>query len=147
MMDRTWRLTVPRGVSRLVCLWGLIACASAPQPAPATAPSASAAAVPTGATAPPANTEELPTAPDVVADTLLADIRTVAPRVRVELRYATGNNFTGAPLPGYEGNHAYLRREAAAALARVAVRAEREGFVLHVFDAYRPVRNTRCVAA
>lgn len=92
--------------------------------------------------APPVNTGELPTASDAAADTLLADVRTLAPDIRVGLRYASSNNFTGAPIPGYQGNHAYLRREAAAALARVARRAQAEGLALYVFDAYRPVRAT-----
>lgn len=76
------------------------------------------------------------------AETLLVDIRSLAPDIVVELRYATTNNFTGAPLPGYEGNRALLRREAAAALARVQDRLETEGLGLKVFDAYRPVRAT-----
>ena len=49
---------------------------------------------------------------------------------------------TGAPIAGYDGNHAYLGREAAVALARVARRAQAQGLALHVFDAYRPVRAT-----
>ena len=91
---------------------------------------------------PPVNTAELVVAPDAAADSLLVDIQRAAPEIRVELRYATANNFTGAPLPGYEGNHAYLRREAAGALARVARHAAAEGYLLQVFDAYRPVRAT-----
>ena len=96
----------------------------------------------TSAAAPPVNTGELPTVSDAVADSLLADVQALAPQIRVGLRYATRNNFTGAPINGYEGNHAYLRREAAAALARVARRAQNEGLALYVFDAYRPVRAT-----
>jgi D-alanyl-D-alanine dipeptidase len=76
---------------------------------------------------------------------LLLDVRAAAPEIRVGLRYATTDNFTGAPLPGYEGNHAYLRREAALALSRVQRRAEGEGLGLHVFDAYRPVRATQAM--
>ena len=91
---------------------------------------------------PPVNTADLVVATDAAADALLVDIQPDAPEIRVELRYATANNFTGAPLPGYEGNHAYLRREAAGALARVARRAAAEGYLLQVFDAYRPVRAT-----
>lgn len=90
----------------------------------------------------PVDTGELPTASNAAADTMLADVRALAPGIRVALRYATSDNFTGAPIPGYEGNHAYLRREAAAALARVSRRAEAEGLALYVFDAYRPVRAT-----
>lgn len=91
---------------------------------------------------PPVNTGELSIVSDAVADTLLADVQAVAPDIRVGLRYATSNNFTGAPIVGYEGNHAYLRREAATALARVARRAKAEGLALYIFDAYRPVRAT-----
>lgn len=94
---------------------------------------------------PPINTGELPIASDAVADTLLADVQSLAPEIRVGLRYATSHNFTGAPIAGYEGNHAYLRREAAAALARVALRAHKDGLALYVFDAYRPVRATRAM--
>ena len=97
--------------------------------------------------APPVNTSDLPIVSDAAADTLLADVRELAPGIRVALRYATSDNFTGAPLPGYEGNRAYLRREAAAALARVARRAEAEGVALYVFDAYRPVRATEAMVA
>lgn len=112
------------------------ACASGTVRSSAPAPSSVSSA------APPVNTGELPTASDAVADSLLADVQALAPGIRVGLRYATADNFTGAPIAGYEGNHAYLRREAAAALARVERRAEAEGLALYVFDAYRPVRAT-----
>ena len=98
-------------------------------------------------TAEPVNTGELAVATDDAADSLLADVQSRSPGIRVGLRYATADNFTGAPLPGYQGNHAYLRREAASALARVEQRAEREGVALYVFDAYRPVRATSAMVA
>ena len=60
----------------------------------------------------------------------------------IEARYATANNFTGAPIPGYEANRALLRREAAAALVRVERAVLRDGLALKVFDGYRPVRAT-----
>lgn len=97
----------------------------------------------TGAAAPPpANTAELPIASDAAADLLLADIRALSPGIVVTLRYATANNFTGAPINGYEGNHAYLRTQAAAALGRVEADLAPAGLGLKVFDAYRPVRAT-----
>ena len=97
---------------------------------------------PTGPGAPTINTVETAVAPDAVADTLLMDVRALDSSIVVDLRYATANNFTGAPLPGYLANRAFLRREAAAALARVQrdLRPQRLG--LKVFDAYRPVRAT-----
>ena len=98
-------------------------------------------------TQPTVNTDELPIVSDRAADSLLADVQAGAPGIRVALRYATSDNFTGAPITGYEGNHAYLRREAATALARVARRAAAEGLALYVFDAYRPVRATLAMVA
>ena len=92
--------------------------------------------------APAVNTEETAVAPDAVADTLLADVRSFDPAIIVELRYATANNFTGAALPGYLANRAFLRREAAAALARVERDLKPRGLGIKVFDAYRPVRAT-----
>jgi D-alanyl-D-alanine dipeptidase len=91
---------------------------------------------------PPVNTAETEVAPDAVADTLLADLRSLDSTIVVDLRYATPNNFTGAALPGYSANRAYLRREAAAALARVQRALSRDGLGIKVFDAYRPVRAT-----
>jgi D-alanyl-D-alanine dipeptidase len=92
--------------------------------------------------APPVNTAETAIAPDAAADTLLANVQSMDSTIVVELRYATSNNFTGAPLPGYEANHAYLRREAASALARVERDLRPRGLGLKIFDGYRPVRAT-----
>ena len=97
---------------------------------------------PVGRAAPPVNTVETAIAPDAVADTLLTDVRALDSSIVVELRYATSNNFTGAPLPGYLANRAFLRREAAAALARVQRNLGPQGLGLKIFDAYRPVRAT-----
>ncbi|MFL5495249.1 MAG: hypothetical protein ACJ8DC_12770 [Gemmatimonadales bacterium] len=52
----------------------------------------------------------LPIASDAAADSLLTDVRSVDSTIQVELRYATANNFTGAPLPGYEAPHAHRDR-------------------------------------
>jgi D-alanyl-D-alanine dipeptidase len=95
----------------------------------------------------PVNTPELPIVSDAAADSLLVDVQRVDSSLIVELRYATSNNFTGAPLPGYEGKHAYLRDEAAAALALANEDLRREGFGLKIFDAYRPVRASDAMVA
>ena len=63
----------------------------------------------------------------------------------VEARYSTANNFTGAVLPGYEANKAYLRKEAAEALHRVQQRLRSGGMGLKIFDGYRPVRATQAM--
>ena len=90
----------------------------------------------------PVNTAETQIAPDGVADTLLAEVRSLDSTIVVDMRYATPNNFTGAPLPGYLANRAYLRRESAAALARVQRDLRPQGLGIKIFDAYRPVRAT-----
>ena len=92
--------------------------------------------------APPVNTAETDVAPDAAADTLLTELKSLDSSIVVEMRYATPNNFTGAPLPGYLANRAYLRREAAVALALVQSDLRSQGLTLKVFDAYRPVRAT-----
>jgi zinc D-Ala-D-Ala dipeptidase len=74
------------------------------------------------------------------SDSVLDDLRSVDSSIQVDLRYATANNFTGAPLPGYEAPRALLRREAAAALGRVQAGLRSKGLGLRVLDAYRPVR-------
>jgi D-alanyl-D-alanine dipeptidase len=90
----------------------------------------------------PINTPQVDVASDSAARAHLVDIRLIEPTIMVEAKYATADNFTGAPLPGYESHRALLRREAAAALARVQKRARSEGVALKVFDGYRPVRAT-----
>src|SRR6266513_2982728 len=121
-------MTIPRSFA--VCALA-ISCA-----APATHEAAPVRA------APPINTAETAIAPDRVADSLLTDVRTLDSAIVVELRYATSNNFTGAPLPGYLANRAFMRREAAAALARVQRDLRPQGLGIKIFDAYRPVRAT-----
>jgi D-alanyl-D-alanine dipeptidase len=76
----------------------------------------------------------------------LVDVQSVDSTIQVDLRYATANNFTGAPLPGYEASRALLHPEVAAAVGRVQARLRRDGLGLRIFDAYRPVRATRAMA-
>jgi D-alanyl-D-alanine dipeptidase len=77
-----------------------------------------------------------------VAESLLVDVQSVDSTIQVDLRYATTNNFTGAPLPGYEASRALLHPQVATALGRVQARLRRDGLGLRIFDAYRPVRAT-----
>ncbi len=95
--------------------------------------------------APSANTVELPTVDDAAADSLLVDVQRIDSSLVVDTRYATTDNFTGAVLPGYEGNRAFLRAEAAAALALVNADLKAQGLGLKVFDAYRPVRASEAM--
>ncbi|MEO5589558.1 MAG: M15 family metallopeptidase [Gemmatimonadaceae bacterium] len=95
----------------------------------------------------PINTVELPTVSDDAADSLLVDLQRVDSTLVIDLRYATPNNFTGEVLPGYEANRAYLRAEAAAALAVVQADLRLQGFGLKILDAYRPVRASEAMVA
>jgi len=122
---------MPKLLIRSIALglaWALVACTTQPATRPAAAP--------------PVNTVETEIAPDASADTLLTDVRTLDSTIVVEMRYATSNNFTGAPLPGYLANRAFLRREATAALARVQRGLRSQALGIKIFDAYRPVRAT-----
>ncbi len=67
-------------------------------------------------------------------------LRAVAPQVAQEIRYATPNNFTAAPLPGYAAPECVLRSDAAQALARVAQDLARQDLGLKTYDCYRPAR-------
>jgi zinc D-Ala-D-Ala dipeptidase len=97
--------------------------------------------------APPVNTPGAAVAPDSVARRLLVDLHTLDSNLIIDARYATPNNFTGAPIPGYGSNRAMLRREAAAALVRVERRLAPSGLTLRIFDGYRPVRATLAMVA
>src|SRR3989338_8491313 len=67
----------------------------------------------------------------------LIDIRQVHPRVLVEVRYATPDNFMGEAL--YPEARCLLRRETAAKLAHAQDALELQGLGLKVFDGYRPL--------
>ncbi len=57
-----------------------------------------------------------------------------------EIRYASDNNFVGAPVDGYGAPVAILSVPAAQALAAVADELRPQGMTLCVYDAYRPAR-------
>jgi len=71
-------------------------------------------------------------------------LRDIAPGIAQDMRYASYDNFTGAPLSGYDAAECIVRRDLAAALARVEADLAPSGIGLKVYDCYRP---TRAVAA
>lgn len=73
------------------------------------------------------------------------DLSELDESIRVDTRYATADNFTGAPLPGYFPGAAWLTSDAANALVKVQADLEAEGLGLLVFDAYRPLRATKAM--
>ena len=66
----------------------------------------------------------------------LVEIIKLDPTIRLDIRYATTNNFMGIRL--YDQPRAFLQREAAAALVRASSKLSAYGFGLIVHDAYRP---------
>lgn len=56
--------------------------------------------------------------------------------IRLDIRYATANNFLGTKI--YEEARAFLQRPAAEALARAHRKFKRQGYGLLIHDAYRP---------
>lgn len=71
----------------------------------------------------------------------LVEIVALDPTIRLDIRYATANNFMGEPV--YTQARAFLQRPAAEALVRAhrALRAEGYGILIH--DGYRPWYVTR----
>ena len=74
-------------------------------------------------------------------DADLVEIITLDPSIRLDIRYARTDNFTGRPV--YAEAWAFLQRPAAEALARVQKALRDKGFGLLVFDGYRPWTVTK----
>jgi D-alanyl-D-alanine dipeptidase len=66
----------------------------------------------------------------------LVELVTLDPTIKLDIRYATTNDFLGTPL--YSQARAFMQRPAAEALARVQKSLAAEGYGLLVHDAYRP---------
>ncbi len=67
----------------------------------------------------------------------LVDVQKINPRIAVELRYATTNNFMKKAV--YPSARCLLQQPVAERLSRVQARLEQEGLGLKIFDAYRPL--------
>jgi D-alanyl-D-alanine dipeptidase len=77
----------------------------------------------------------------------LVDVVAFVPHVRLAIGYATADNFTGAPLPGYDVAAAWLHPAATDGLAKAAMDLADDGLALVVFDAYRPRRASEAMVA
>jgi CubicO group peptidase (beta-lactamase class C family)/D-alanyl-D-alanine dipeptidase len=71
----------------------------------------------------------------------LVELVALDPTIKLDIRYATGNNFLGTPV--YALARAYLQRPAALALARAHRALAGSGYGLLIHDAYRPWYVTR----
>lgn len=95
------------------------------------------------------NSADLPVVPDSVAARYLVNVQALDSTILVDARYFGSDNFTGAPLPGYQANQVWLRRDAAEALVRAQAEFMREGdgYRLLLWDGYRPARATNAMVA
>jgi D-alanyl-D-alanine dipeptidase len=71
----------------------------------------------------------------------LVELVTLDPAIKLDIRYATSNNFVGRPV--YDQARAFLQRPAADALLRAHRALKEKGYGLLIFDAYRPWRVTK----
>lgn len=71
----------------------------------------------------------------------LVELVKLDPTIRLDMRYATSNNFTGRVL--YDEARAFMVGAAAEAVVRASAAAKLDGLGITIFDAYRPWRVTR----
>ena len=79
---------------------------------------------------------EPPLQPEGLLEPDLVELVALEPTIRLDIRYATVNNFMGARF--YAAPRAFLQRPAAEALVRVHRELGEQGLGLLVFDGYRP---------
>ena len=82
-----------------------------------------------------------PVEPEKPREADLVDLSAVVPGIRLDIRYATSNNFLSTPL--YTSARALMQRPAAEALAKVQAGLAPRGYGLLIHDAYRPWRVTK----
>ncbi len=71
----------------------------------------------------------------------LVELVKLDPTIRLDIRYATTNNFTGSVF--YQQPRAFLQRSAAEAVVRANQKLRRQGLGLWIHDAYRPWHVTK----
>src|ERR1700681_2099175 len=71
----------------------------------------------------------------------LVELVKLDPTIKLDIRYATSNNFLGRPV--YTEARAFLQRPAAEALVRVNIALRKKGYGLIIHDGYRPWSVTR----
>lgn len=71
----------------------------------------------------------------------LVELKKLDATIKLDIRYATSNNFAGRPV--YTESRAFLQRPAAEALLRVSRALRKRGFGLAIFDGYRPWSVTK----
>lgn len=74
-------------------------------------------------------------------DSDLVELIKLDSTIRLDIRYATSNNFVGRPV--YTEARAFLQRPAAEALVKVSKELKPMGYGLLIFDGYRPWSVTK----
>src|SRR5207302_7046580 len=74
-------------------------------------------------------------------DPQLVDLTKLDDTIKLDIRYATTDNFLSTPF--YTSAKAYMQKPAAEALVRVHKKLENDGYGLLVFDGYRPWSVTK----
>lgn len=64
----------------------------------------------------------------------------IIPTAVIDLRYYSSDNFVGACIDGYETALALITEKAALALKGVSDNLSERGYLLRIYDAYRPAR-------
>lgn len=82
-----------------------------------------------------------PPEPGDYRDADLVDLTKLDPTIKLDIRYASTNNFTGAVF--YKQARAFMQRPAAEAVVRANARLKKRGLGLLVHDAYRPWHVTK----
>ena len=82
-----------------------------------------------------------PPEPGNFRETELVDLTELDPTIKLDIRYASTNNFTGAVF--YQRPEAFMQRPAAEAVVRVNAKLKKRGLGLLVHDAYRPWHVTK----
>gem|GEM_PF-2278903 len=77
----------------------------------------------------------------------MIDLAKAIPDAIIVAGYQRLDNFTGAPLPGYEAPGAWLEQAAAHALVEAADALARDGLRLIIYDGYRPRSASEAMVA
>jgi len=70
----------------------------------------------------------------------MVDIRSLAPNIAEDIKYAGSDNFVGRPVHGYLAAKCFLQRPAAEALAKIELQLRAKHQQLKLWDCYRPAR-------
>lgn len=71
----------------------------------------------------------------------LIELITLDPTIKLDIRYATENNFTGKKV--YPQARAFLQKPAAKRVARIHKKLKKKGLGIVIFDGYRPWAITK----